>query len=317
MTPKYTFLLPAYKARYFEEALRSIKAQTYRDFRVLVSDDCSPEDLQSIFDRVCADDPRFTFRRNKENMGGRSLVAHWNLLVEMCNTEWLIMASDDDVYEPEFLEKMDELQNKYPNVDLLHARPQEIDESGNLRKVGSMYEEYAPQIDFLFFARKRDHIECLANYAYRTAVLKGKGGFLDFPAAWFSDTATNTFMAHNGCASTSQVVFSFRMSTQNISSQVGNQEDARKKMEATLAFNTWMKNFMDDLTKRENLSPDMVLSANAEYQRKVRACYQGYIHSCVPAQFFRFLIACPSELGLCRLRMLAHYVKERIYNRIH
>ena len=71
---KYTFLLPAYKPDFFEEALRSIKQQTYSDFKVLVSDDCSPHDLKSIFDKVCGDDERFAYRRNEENMGGKSLV---------------------------------------------------------------------------------------------------------------------------------------------------------------------------------------------------------------------------------------------------
>lgn len=48
---KYTFLLPAYKPDFFEVALRSIKSQTYSDFKVLVSDDCSPHDLKSIYKR--------------------------------------------------------------------------------------------------------------------------------------------------------------------------------------------------------------------------------------------------------------------------
>ena len=71
---KYTFLLPAYKPDFFEEALRSIKEQTFSDCKVLVSDDCSPHDLKSIFDKVCGDDERFAYRRNEENMGGKSLV---------------------------------------------------------------------------------------------------------------------------------------------------------------------------------------------------------------------------------------------------
>ena len=96
---KYTFLLPAYKATYFEETLLSIKNQFYKDFKVLVSDDCSPENLESIFQRAVGDDARFTFRRNAENMGSKSLVSHWNLLVDLCDTKYLILASDDDVYD--------------------------------------------------------------------------------------------------------------------------------------------------------------------------------------------------------------------------
>ena len=55
-------------------------------------------------------------------MGGKSLVSHWNLLVDLCDTEYLIMASDDDVYEPTFLEEIDKLVQKYPNVDILRAK---------------------------------------------------------------------------------------------------------------------------------------------------------------------------------------------------
>ena len=72
---KYTFLLPAYKPDFFELALRSIKSQTLKDFKVLVSDDCSPYDLKSIYDKVCGDDARFSYRRNEVNMGNNSLVS--------------------------------------------------------------------------------------------------------------------------------------------------------------------------------------------------------------------------------------------------
>ena len=65
---KYTFLLPAFKPDFLEVALRSIKSQTLKDFKVLVSDDCSPHDLKSIFEKTCGDDPRFVFRRNEKNM---------------------------------------------------------------------------------------------------------------------------------------------------------------------------------------------------------------------------------------------------------
>ena len=52
---KYTFLLPAYKPDFLEVALRSIKSQTLKDFKVLVSDDCSPYNLKSVYNKVCGD----------------------------------------------------------------------------------------------------------------------------------------------------------------------------------------------------------------------------------------------------------------------
>ena len=120
---KYTFLLPAYKGKYLEEALRSILSQTYSDFKVIVSDDCSPENLQDIVEKF-QDDNRVVYRRNQENIGGKSLVAHWNLLLDLCDTEYCILASDDDVYSPEFLSEIDALTIQYASVDLFHARVQ-------------------------------------------------------------------------------------------------------------------------------------------------------------------------------------------------
>lgn len=234
---KYTFLLPAYKARFFEEALLSIKNQTYRDFKVIVSDDCSPEELKPIYDKVCGDDPRFTFRRNEENMGSKSLVSHWNLLVDICDTEWLIMAGDDDVYDPTFLDEMDRLSEKYPKVDLLHARARVIDADGEVTKLDSAYDEYVSQIEFLAFWGKIDHIECVGNYVYRTSVLKKQGGFVDLPLAWASDAATNNKMSREGCATSVNFLFHFRMSGVNISS-TGNESNqvSKDKIRAVLMF---------------------------------------------------------------------------------
>lgn len=247
MNTKYTVLLPAYKPDFFEEALRSIKSQTLKDFKVLVSDDCSPHDLKSIYNKVCGDDPRFSYRRNEKNIGGKSLVEHWNLLVDLCKTDFLIMASDDDIYSQNFLDELDKLVCKYPNVDLFHARIQTIDELGEVTMKDASYEEYATQLEFLSFVDEKDHQECVPNYVYRTHKLKQIGGFVDLPLAWFSDTATNNLMAANGCVSTQDILFSFRMSGQNISCiNKANSNVSLKKIEATYAFYLHITKLFDE-----------------------------------------------------------------------
>ena len=100
---KYTFLLPAYKVKFLEKALNSIINQTYSDFKVIVSDDCSPENIKAIVDKFS--DERISYRRNSCNIGSKSLVSHWNLLLDLCDTEYFILASDDDVYEKEFFRR--------------------------------------------------------------------------------------------------------------------------------------------------------------------------------------------------------------------
>lgn len=236
---KYTFLLPAFKPDFLEVALRSIKDQTYSDFKVLVSDDCSPHDLKSIYNKVCGDDERFCYRRNEVNMGSKSLVSHWNLLVDMCDTEYFILASDDDVYEPTFLEEVDKLAVKYPEVDLIRARVRLINEKGETLAKDAMYEEKVDELGFWCQKHFNNAIRCIANYIFRTNVLRGKGGFVEFPLAWHSDDATVLMMSGNGVANTQKMLFYFRNSTVNISCRKNKSKDFYLKAKASMLYEKW------------------------------------------------------------------------------
>lgn len=102
---KYQFILPAYKQTYLKKALESILSQTYRNFEVIVIDDASPEDLKS----VCNDftDTRLHYYKNKVNIGGKNLCHMWEHCLKYACSEYLILASDDDIFEPEFLQLAD------------------------------------------------------------------------------------------------------------------------------------------------------------------------------------------------------------------
>ena len=93
---KYSFVLPAYKACYFKEALESILNQTYSDFELIIVNDASPEDLDSIVSEF--DDSRITYYTNETNIGGKDLVEQWNKSLTYAKGEYVILASDDDVY---------------------------------------------------------------------------------------------------------------------------------------------------------------------------------------------------------------------------
>lgn len=241
---KYTFLLPAFKPDFLEEALRSIKSQTLKDFKVLVSDDCSPHDLKSIYDKVCGDNARFTYRRNEVNMGSKNLVSHWNLLVDMCDTEYFILASDDDVYEPTFLEEIDKLAQKYPKVDLIRARVKLINEQGHLLAKDAIYDEKLSDIEFISQLYGNHYIKCIANFVFKTKKLQVINGFKDFPLAWNSDSATVIEMSRNGMVNTDQILFSFRNSTVNISYGRNDKERCFKKIKASLEYDNWFGNYI-------------------------------------------------------------------------
>lgn len=278
---KYTFLLPAYKPDFFEVALRSIKSQTFKDFKVLVSDDCSPHDLKSIYNKVCGDDVRFSFRRNEVNMGSKSLVSHWNLLVDMCDTEYFILASDDDVYELSFLEEVDKLAQKYPEVDLIRARVRLINDSSNIAFYDGIYQEFTDSLEFVHLMYLHNSIKCIANYTFRLDALKAIGGFIDFPLAWFSDRATVMKLSTHGVANTKDVLFSFRMSDVNITFGKNDEKKAYTKEYATQLYDQWFKDFMETFEKQKN-------SKNA-YQRGLYFSTIGEHNKLIKDETVRYL----------------------------
>ncbi|MEE1316195.1 MAG: glycosyltransferase family 2 protein [Prevotella sp.] len=213
---KYTFLLPAFKVTFLQEALLSIKQQTFSIFFVIVSDDCSPENIKEVFDKCVGDDKRFTYRRNNTNIGGKSLVNHWNLLCSMCYTDYLIMASDDDLYAPTFLEEIDRLTLKYPDVNLFRCNVKRIDADGVVTAMDDPCNEYETQIDFLYNLFCRRRLKCIANYVFKTSSICKAGGFVNFPLAWGSDDITVMRESEKGVCNISQPLFFFRLSGLNI-----------------------------------------------------------------------------------------------------
>ena len=126
----YSFVLPAFKAEYFKEAIDSILSQTYTNFELIIVNDASPEDLDSIV--YSYNDSRIHYYKNTENIGGNDLVAQWNHCFEYAKGEYIILASDDDIYFPPYLEKMNKLVEKYPNVNVFRPRVQKINASGEI-----------------------------------------------------------------------------------------------------------------------------------------------------------------------------------------
>lgn len=231
---KYTFLMPAYKATYMHDAIESILKQTITDFRLIISDDCSPENLESIVNTF--NDIRIYYRRNKKNIGGKKLVEHWNLLLDMCDTEYCILAPDDDLYAPTFLEEIDKLTIKYPQVDVLKSRAKMINAEGEMYQCDRLYDEYITQIDNIYHQTLPDHISGIGNYVFKTSVLKDIGGFVDYPLAWWSDVMSNVYMSQNGMAVTKDVLFSVRNSGINISSQKATKAEIRMKTDGSLQY---------------------------------------------------------------------------------
>ena len=239
---KYSFVLPAYKARFFREALDSILAQTYTDFELIIVNDASPEDLDSIVNSY--DDPLIRYYVNEENIGGKDLVAQWNHCLEYAKGEYIILASDDDVYFPQYLEKMDALVQKYPYVNVFRPRIQVIDTTGRICRVYGVVNELIGALEFVYNLHKDIIGSAIGYYVFKKNELDSIGGFVNYPKAWGSDDATVMLMARNGLVFCQDVLFSFRNSSEQIS-MTYDYETVKAKLEARKKYHTFLKKYLD------------------------------------------------------------------------
>lgn len=253
---KYCFLTPTYKVNFLKLAIDSMLQQSFSDFEIIISDDCSPYNVSDIIKKY--NDSRIKFRRNTSNLGGKKLVDHWNLLLKESDAEYVIIASDDDIYQPNFLEVIDSLALKYPYVNVLRARVQKIDENGEITSKEDIFEEYQTQFDALYGIFCGNYIGCIGNYVFKRSVLLKEGGFVNFPYAWFSDLVTAIKLMRCGQVNTKMILFNFRLSNYNISNTKSNKEVDRNKLNATLFFDEWVSSYMKSI----NITQLTVLERN-------------------------------------------------------
>jgi hypothetical protein len=120
----------------------------------------------------------------------------------------------------------------------------------NCRK--NVYEEHVNYLDFLNQCHNNNNFKCIANYVFKTSTLKNKGGFVFFPFAWPSDTATAMMMAQNGCANTQACLFKFRHSGINISNSKNGKYNSLMKVKGMLQFDVWFNKLIESINVKNS-----------------------------------------------------------------
>ena len=99
---KVTVAIPVYNhAKYLAEAIQCVLDQTVTDLEILVMDDGSTEDVESVVKTFT--DPRIQFFRSEKNEGHMATV---NKLLEKATGTFFVSCSADDRTEPNLFEKL-------------------------------------------------------------------------------------------------------------------------------------------------------------------------------------------------------------------
>lgn len=115
MNPLVSILMPAYKtASYLREAVDSMLAQTFKDFELIVLNDCSPDDTEEILDTY--DDPRIVRYKGEKNVGLSNVL---NVGLEMARGKYIARMDSDDISLPKRLQIQVDFLESHPNIDLV------------------------------------------------------------------------------------------------------------------------------------------------------------------------------------------------------
>lgn len=214
---RFSITIPAYKARFFDECIKSVLAQTFKNFELIILNDKSPEPIKQIVDRF--DDNRLRYYENDKNIGAKNVVYNWNKLLDLAKGDYLICMGDDDKLYPNCLSAYNELLSRYPSKDIYHCRTQIIDEHSNPLDIQEERPLEESMLSMIWHMMFKGRIQFIGDFLFRTEALRKNGGFYYQPYAMASDWLS-TFIAakSHGIANTNDLLFQYRSTQFTITS---------------------------------------------------------------------------------------------------
>jgi glycosyltransferase involved in cell wall biosynthesis len=174
---KLTVGIPTFnRAGWLRESIESVLAQTFADFRLIVSDNASEDDTPEVVRSF--DDDRIHYVRSQRNVGS---IGNFNRLIALAETEFLVLLPDDDVLYPGHLAAAVDVLERFDTVGLVHSAFEFIDaQSRVVREVAPLVSRSPVKIDrrdrALEYLMVSDWGLCFPSVAYRTKAVLEAGG---------------------------------------------------------------------------------------------------------------------------------------------
>lgn len=126
MYGKVSVIMPSYNTgRHIAQSINSVLSQTYRNWELLIADDCSTDNTPEIVSAYLSDE-RIHYFQNGRNSGA---AVSRNFALRTAVGKWIAFLDSDDLWRPEKLEK--QLQFMAENrCYFSYTNYSEMDESG-------------------------------------------------------------------------------------------------------------------------------------------------------------------------------------------
>lgn len=237
---RLAIVIPAYKGRFLEKTLSSLKEQTVKNFNLYIGNDAGDEEIDEIISAY-KNDLNIIYKKFQQNLGRTSLVQQWNRCLGLLeNEEWLWLLPDDDYPDKncvgEFYKNVNE-----KDFDVFRFQVRNIDEQENILKENSLLPEVQPSFEALVEKLSFIRNSSVAEYIFKKSAFKRIAGFREIPMAWGADDLLWFRLGYNkGIAAINNSCVNIRTSAYNISGDYT--KDTAKKIEANFLFFSLLKN---------------------------------------------------------------------------
>ena len=119
-TPEISVIMSVYNGEeYLESAIESVMNQTFKDWELIVINDCSTDSTAEILDRLAKKDERIKVHPNEVNL---RLPKSLNKAISLCSGKYIARMDADDICLPERFEKQYKFMEENSDVDMSSCR---------------------------------------------------------------------------------------------------------------------------------------------------------------------------------------------------
>ena len=134
--PRVSIVLPVYNgSKYIRKSIDSIVNQTYKDWELIIVNDCSTDNTISIVEEYVIKDERIHVISNDVN---QKLPKSLNIGFRLAEGEYLTWTSDDNIYMPTALQQMVKYLDEH-NYEMVCARYDFISQDGEYLRTSDIY----------------------------------------------------------------------------------------------------------------------------------------------------------------------------------
>lgn len=265
---KFSILVPTYKDKFLKECIDSILSQTYTEFEIIIINDASPYDIDSI---VCQyNDSHIRYFKKAIGSGAENVVDNWNKCLSYAIGNYVICMGDDDMLLPDCLEKFNNHISSNPNFDIYHIRTEVINENGDIISLQEARPQQESVYSLIWHKINNKRIQFIGDFCFKTETLKRNGGFYKLPYACYSDDISVYISSREkGIYNINDLGFRYRENSQTIT----NTQNYRETIISVEKAAKVMNSFLSSSAQNDDDEKYRILSLKKLTQYKLGVCY--------------------------------------------